>query len=204
MTYDARDDFWVKEGIQKIRNFDGEVFKDLKKLHKEFRVAFLHELTEDAGDLCVRLADLAEKTMLSGKSFEQMFENENEVVQAVYDLVDEMDQKHFSDFFIFDSFLSEHFWTKEQYEKMGYNTINQLEGVCTILWYLKEWLGIGEEGDLFDKEQERIKDLNEVYEEADKDLDALKDFDYGYDVYPDYEEHRLRARDVLPDYVFRR
>lgn len=205
MAYTTECNYWVEKSVSEIEKMDGVVFEKYQKLCSTFRVAFLHNPTPDVKELCEKLAVAAQETMLSGASFQEMRIANPQAIRNLFNVLQDIEDAHLADFYIFDCFIEEHFYATKEYEKMGFKEMNSLSAICTIFYYLKEWLGLGEDGDLFKDERKRIDALEEIYEEAGFELDALKDFDYGLDDgFNDEKEHDLGVRDLIPDYMLER
>lgn len=178
--------FWGKKGVDELVNVNIEeaaiqIRKLVCKYDRAFSDKFYLNIKENGAQLVKKHVDnliaIARKTILTNETLEEIKKDNPNIETELKAVLADFEKDHFDDLYVFQDFIncypsfsSQHFYTKEN--KFG-SLFHLQEGICDVIFYLKEWLGLDEEDNIFGDEYERAEQLNEIYEENGKEIDSF-------------------------------
>lgn len=185
--------YYGKEGVDFLERVDVEKAADeLFSLVRNYDKAFSNRLykkiqkgsvgAETLKKQIAALVDLSWKTILTNKTFDEVKVENPNIKNEVNEVLNGIIGADYDDFYIFFDFLNMHC---SQDAETIFNKELKLpalydfeEGFITVLYNLKEWLGLSWKDDLFNDDNERSDDLGRAFDDGDKDLYVAFSGDY--------------------------
>lgn len=184
--------YWGKKGVDALEKVDvAKVANELYKLVCNYDKAFSTRLYKSIqkgveGEEVLKtqiaaLSHIAWQTILTNKTLEEVKAKKPNIEKEVKKVLGGIEAADYDDFYVFFNFLNtcsqktEDIFTKE----LNCPPLIAFEdGFGTVLYYLKEWLGLREEDDLFKDENERVEALDVEFECGEKDFYKAFSSDY--------------------------
>lgn len=188
MSYDVRDQFWVKEIVEKLRFADADLaIMAYEKLCGKFGLQY----DDEVWGYAEALGEFAEEILLSDESPEWWKEHRTATYEQPLEILEWMEDRGFVDFYVFNSWMEEKYWADKEYVKRGFGDILPITEICSLVYYFKQFYGIGDDESIFKSVNEvaKVEDMCETYksweelEDADVDDSTDEDCDGLSDLY---------------------